>query len=139
MAKFAINSPTSANRKLLQITCGIFLASFAFAASWAQAAQPAPPRPTPAPCCVITKVESSSAIATAKENATGRNFQFQPMDRSQTGNLQVGQAIYADFVTKMVSLEWGKPCCQIITMSGAAPGQAAPPKTGYDLQKNKKM
>ena len=54
-------------------------------------------------------------------------------------NLKVGQAIYADFATKTVAIEWGKPCCHIITSgtpSGQAPGQ---PKTGYDLQKNQKM
>jgi hypothetical protein len=55
--------------------------------------------------------------------------------------LKVGQAIYADFAAKTVSIEWGKPCCHIITSGtagGGAPGQTTPP-TGWDLKGNKKM
>jgi hypothetical protein len=135
-----MNDPTSTHTKLLNISRVIFFLSFAFGMPGARAAEVVPRQPQPsAPCCVITKVESGSAIATGRENASGRNFQFAPVDRSLMRNLKVGQAIYADFATKTVAIEWGKPCCHIITSgSGGAPGQVTPPG-GWDLKDNKAM
>jgi hypothetical protein len=132
---------TSTNRKPHWVACSIFLASSVFTASWAQAAQAVPPQQTPAPCCVITMVEPNSVTATGRETSSGRNFQFRPVDRAVMNSLKVGQPIYADFKSKTVSIEWGKPCCQIITSGtagGGAPGQVSPP-AGWDLKDNKKM
>ncbi len=86
------------------------------------------------PCCGVTAIDARAGIATAREAATGRTFQFKVSDAKQLAKLKVGQKVYANFGTQKVSLDGRTECCPIVPATGAQ-GQ----KTGYDVKKNKKL
>jgi hypothetical protein len=65
------------------------------------------------PCCGVTAIDTRVGVVTAKENASGRIFQFSA-SAAVLGKLRVGQAIYANFGTQQVSVENGAPCCGIL-------------------------
>lgn len=69
-------------------------------------------------CCSVTAIDLRSGAVSAKENATGRSFQFRVADGKVLGSLRVGQGVYANFKTSQVSLDGRSACCAIVT--GAA-------------------
>jgi hypothetical protein len=75
------------------------------------------------PCCAVTTVDARTQTVTAKDNATGRTFQFRVSNAAALASVKVGQAIHADFKTMRVSLEpdGGAPCCAVTNLSALAP------------------
>jgi len=67
-----------------------------------------------APCCSITAIDSRAAIVTAKVNVSGQTFQFRANDPKLVSSMRVGQAVYANFKTKQVSLDSRQVCCTIV-------------------------
>jgi hypothetical protein len=75
------------------------------------------------PCCGIVNI-AATGLVTAREEATGRTFEFQVSDPRLLATLTIGRAVYADFTTRQVSVEpdGGQPCCGIVS---AATGTSA--------------
>lgn len=71
------------------------------------------------PCCGISGINGGTGVVTASETATNRTFQFKVEDRKLLLSLKVGQAVYANFATKKVSLNGQTACCSIVS-DGAA-------------------
>jgi hypothetical protein len=85
------------------------------------------PAPTPpAACCSITAINTSTGVVTAKENATGKIFQFKVANAALLNSLKVGQGVYANFATGQVSLDGSTMCCSIISPPQAPAPPAAP-------------
>jgi len=105
----------------------VALLSLAYAATAAWAA---------APCCSITALNSRDGVATAKVNASGATFQFE-FKATRLAPLRVGQAVYANFKAKQVSLDGKSACCKIIAgptaTTTATPSSSAPSncQSGY--------
>lgn len=74
---------------------------------------------TPA-CCAVTAIDARSASVTAKENASGRLFQFHVANAALLRSLRIGAPVYANFSRKQVSLDARSACCTI-TSVGSAP------------------
>ena len=75
------------------------------------------------PCCGVTAIDARAGIATAREAATGRTFQFKVANPAQLKGLKVGQKIHANFGTRKVSLDGLQPCCNMVNLSaqGSSP------------------
>jgi lysozyme len=84
------------------------------------------PAPTP-PCCSITAINTSTGLVTAKENATGKIFQFKVTNAALLNSLKIGQGVYANFATGQVSLDGSTMCCSIMP---PAPPPPLPPANG---------
>ena len=54
--------------------------------------------------CTITSIDSSRGFITARDNQTGRAFQFRPSNASFFQSLKPGQAVFANFAQSRVSL-----------------------------------
>jgi hypothetical protein len=81
------------------------------------------------PCCNITAIDSNTGVVTAKENASGKMFQFKVTDAALLRTLQAGQGIYANFGARKVSVNGAVPCCTILSEAAApTPGMAPPPQ-----------
>jgi len=67
-------------------------------------------------CCTIVGVDSSRAVVTARETATGFTFRFSTKDLRPKRTLRVGQPVWADFATQRVRLAATDitPCCPIL-------------------------
>jgi hypothetical protein len=76
-------------------------------------------------CCSVTAIDQRSGIVSAKENATGRAFQFKVGDGKLLGSLRLGQAVYANFKTNQISLDGKTACCSIVAGS-AGSGEQRP-------------
>jgi hypothetical protein len=74
-----------------------------------------------APCCYVTAIDSHTGLVTAKENVSGRPFQFKPIDSSQIRALHVGSPVYADFGTRQVSLDGQTACCNMLDIPSTPP------------------
>jgi lysozyme len=72
------------------------------------------PRTLPAACCSITAINTSTGVVTAKENATGKIFQFKVANSALLNSLKIGQGVYANFATGQVSLDGSTMCCSIM-------------------------
>ena len=53
----------------------------------------------------------SAGMATARENATGKTFQFK-IEGAAT-KLKAGDKVFANFATRQVSVDGAEPCCTI--------------------------
>jgi hypothetical protein len=88
-------------------------------------------------CCQITSINTRTGIVTAKVNTTGQTLQFSLMNRAQLNQLQVGQALYANFKANQVSLDGKTPAGMILTaapLDGAvARGTQAAPLDGVRI------
>ena len=78
-----------------------------------------------APCCYVTAIDPHTGLVTAKENASGRPFQFKPADPPQIRVLHVGSPVYADFTTRRVSLDGRVECCRMLDVPSTPPIPAA--------------
>lgn len=70
-------------------------------------------------CCQITGIDSSGTV-TARDNGTGRSFQFRVSDAGLLNSLHLGQSVSANFAAGRVAVANGTPCCQIVA-AGSAP------------------
>ena len=75
------------------------------------------------PCCSITAIDVHTGVVSAKEIANQETFQFKVTDAKVLAGLHVGQAVYANFTTKQVSLD-GKKMVGSITSPPQAPAVA---------------
>jgi hypothetical protein len=80
------------------------------------------------PCCYVTAIDSHTGLVTAKENASGRPFQFKPTDAVQIRALHVGSPVYADFGTRRVSLDGQIACCNMLDSPLTPPMPPPPPR-----------
>lgn len=71
----------------------------------------------PPPCCVITAINSSSGIVTAKVNSTGQLFQFTLAARAALAQLRAGEGVYANFGAKQISLDGKSPAGTIMNVA----------------------
>jgi len=71
-----------------------------------------------APCCVITSIDTHTAIVAARETGTGKTFSFKVTNPSLLNSLKVGQGVYANFSKGQVSVDGFNPCCNIVNASG---------------------
>ncbi len=67
------------------------------------------------PCCNIVSI-GANGFVTARETATGRTLQFKAAP-SVLNTLKVGQAVFANFGTRQVSVNGIGPCCGITSVS----------------------
>jgi hypothetical protein len=75
----------------------------------------APPALAATPCCSITAIDAKTGIVTARENASGKVFQFKAAEATLKG-LHVGQAVEAEFKTGRVTIERdANPCCSVVS------------------------
>src|ERR1700687_401912 len=89
---------------------------------YAQKPQPTGVLSTPkplSPWCNVTAVDAGTGMVTAKENATGKIFQFKVTDAELLKSLKVGQGVYANFGAMQISLNGNTACCSI---TNPAPG-----------------
>jgi hypothetical protein len=64
------------------------------------------------PCCTVVSVNARTGMATARDKATGRTFQFK-IQGAAASKLKAGDAIYANFAAGKVSVDGAAPCCTI--------------------------
>lgn len=104
----------------------------AFGALFAGALLILPEAASAQPCCSVTSIDQKSGVVSAKENATGRAFQFKVGDGKLLGSLRLGQAAYANFKTNQVSLDGKTVCCSIVNASatGGVPRSGSAPGSG---------
>jgi len=62
-----------------------------------------------------------TGIVTAKENSTGRMFEFKVTDEKLLQSLKVGEAVYANFASGQVSVDGVHPCCKIVSLDPQPP------------------
>ena len=86
---------------------------------------------TPAACCSITAIDARTGVVSAKVNANQEVFEFRVPDAKVLAGLHAGQAVYANFTTKQISLDGKKMVGTITSLpqasSGAKPGPGTPP------------
>ncbi len=77
-------------------------------------------------CCKVVAIDSASRTVTARETATGYAFRFRVSDARDFAALELGDPVWADFVTRTVRVDAGDPdpCCTILS----APPADAPPR-----------
>jgi Cu/Ag efflux protein CusF len=135
LATLHAGSPVYANFSAKQVSldgktqcCAITKITLAPALAGAGAVTPvappasAAPRVAPAPgppCCAITAIDSATGVVTAKENASGKLFQFKVADAALLKTLQAGQGIYANFGARKVSVDGSASCCTIVSEAAA--------------------
>jgi hypothetical protein len=79
------------------------------------------------PCCTITSIDYATRIVTATEISTGKKIEFrQIIDKpNEIGlhhreimvflkNLNIGQPVFVDNLSRRVSIDGSQPCCIII-------------------------
>ncbi len=91
----------------------------------------APAQRPPAACCAITNIQMVGGVVTGTVTATGNVFQFKVTDPRTLASLRVGQAVFANFTAKQVSLDGRSTCCAITSgptapAAAPAPGRATP-------------
>ena len=82
------------------------------------------------PSSQITAINQQTGIITAKVNATGQVFEFKLTNKALLQSLKVGQAVYANFITRQVSLDGKIICCQIVNIAAGGAPAIPPPAPG---------
>ena len=75
------------------------------------------------PSSTITAIDAKAHVVTAKENGSGKTFEFKLDDAALLNTLKVGQGVYANFGASKVSLDGLEACGDIIQLPG--PGSAS--------------
>lgn len=79
--------------------------------------------PAGTPCCRVTAIDPSTGIVKAVE-ADGDAFAFKVRDAWRLKGLKVGQKVYADPKKKMVAIQAGDFCCEMVEIA-ASPSREA--------------
>lgn len=100
-------------RKISLASAGLILSLIVFSAARAGAQKPDA-------CCAIVALNAATGVATAKVNATGNVFEFKAASGLRSGlglvtSVTVGQAVYANFANRQVSLDGRTVCCTILS------------------------
>jgi len=89
----------------------------------------------PYPNSIITAIDTSSGLVTARENSTGKIFYFQVTDTAQLEHLRIHQGLWID--KGQVSSDGAKPCaCKLVSSPAdviSGPGNREPGGEGSDL------
>jgi Cu/Ag efflux protein CusF len=102
-----------ANSQVALTIASLFLAG-GVASSWLGAQE------SLTPCCNIVSIDANGLVSARQ--ADGRVFQFQVADQALLASLHIGQAVWADFGAKQVTLKYGaQPCCGIRAAGPGAP------------------
>jgi hypothetical protein len=66
----------------------------------------------------VVSVDARSGVVTARENASGRTFQFKLDDTALAGAIKAGQIVDADFKTGKVTVRpaEAEPCCKVMAV-----------------------
>jgi hypothetical protein len=123
---FCRTTHNSGAARMRRTLMGLMLGVICFAA--------APHARAASPCCGITSVDKKTGVVTARENATGRVFTFKATGAT-LATLKPGQAVYANFGAKQVSINGEAPCCGILSIAAAPVGvgqTVAKPKLATD-------
>ena len=72
------------------------------------------------PCCTVTAVNAAAHVAVARDEASGRLFQFNLRSPSLLASLRPGQKIYANLGARQVSLDGKSIAGAILQISGQA-------------------
>ena len=78
------------------------------------------PRAPEDPCCTITSIDGKTGLVTARISGTVKWFRFrpagfEPIDSARLlSSLKVGQKVWLNFDTRMVSINWADPCCPVV-------------------------
>jgi hypothetical protein len=78
-------------------------------------------------CCGIISVDARARRAAAKENSTGRQFEFSVPSGLQIQNLHASQPVWANFKAGKVSLDGRTACCDIVALGNIPPGPTGQP------------
>src|SRR5690242_6836331 len=100
------------NSRILTIWFSLFAAAVLLAVASLcsfSAALGGPPPQAGAACCSVTRANPMNGVVTAKVNSTGQQFQFTLGNLAQARTLRIGQAVYANFSTRQVSLDGKTP------------------------------
>ena len=84
------------------------------------------------PCCNILSVSRFGpidSIVTAQVSATGQTFQFKVTSAAMAKSLKVGQAIYANFARKQVSVDGVTPSGNITAIGNTSTGTGIAPQS----------
>ncbi|HLB88295.1 MAG TPA: hypothetical protein VJK29_11640 [Terriglobales bacterium] len=95
----------------------------------------APAARAQAPCCSITAIDARAATVRAKVNATSQTFEFRVADARVRASLRVGQAVYANFAAKQVSLDGRSVAGTILSGPGPAAASRGPVNVPAQPQK----
>lgn len=79
-------------------------------------------------CCRVVRLEGTSGHVTARETSTGYTFRFTVKDRRVRAAIKIGDAVWADFATKIVKLRMaeGAPCCLMVEMPSPPQSSLSP-------------
>jgi hypothetical protein len=76
------------------------------------------PAGTPPPASTIMAIDATTGLVTARENSTGRVYQFRLNGPAQVSSLSVGQGVFVNFAHKQVSLDGKNVSGSIIGIQG---------------------
>jgi hypothetical protein len=109
----------------------IFSLTLAVAMMWSAYATNAAQSPMPTSCCAITNIDGRSGVITAQQFPSGPGFQF-IAPAGLIPNLKVGQKVWLDQRTQLVSLEGALNCCRVLTAASpqGVTGSAATAQKG---------
>jgi hypothetical protein len=83
----------------------------------------APQSEAQTPCCRVTAIDSTTGIVNARD-AGGQMFSFKVRDSWRLKGLKVGQNVYADIQKKMVAIQAGDFCCEMVEIVTSPPRRA---------------
>jgi hypothetical protein len=76
---------------------------------------------------IITAIDATAGVVTAKDTATGRTFQFEVPDAALLATLAIGQGVYADFWAQKVAVVGIDFCCSIRPPAASTPASGQSP------------
>jgi hypothetical protein len=91
-------------------SCVFILVLYVLLAASADAAEPVG----------ITAIDARAGIVTARDAAGKRTIQFKVTDTALLKSLRVGQTIQADIGTQKVTINYGEPCCSIVSVQNGS-------------------
>lgn len=72
-------------------------------------------------CCVITTIDVQARLVAAKDNSNGQTFQFSMPNSLPMQQLHVGQPVWANFNTRLVSVDGRVACCEVVSPGNTSP------------------
>ena len=76
--------------------------------------------PAQAPCCSVTSIDPSTGIVKAHDPG-GKAFAFKVRDVWRLKELAIGHKVYVDLQKKMVAIQAGDYCCEIVEIVASPP------------------
>lgn len=86
-------------------------------------------------CCKVVAIDSASRTVTARETATAYAFRFHVYEPRVFAELEIGDPVWADFVSRTVRVVATdpEPCCTIIAAAPSDAPRRTPRPTPDDL------